>query len=157
MEKIKEIYYNFITFFRNLKLFWKVLRNYHWWDYQHVIDANIVMFKDMAEHFEKEGTHISNKKVAANIRELVGLLEKDIETEAYEKTKSIEDIDKRSLKEGSMIDNHKKKIARLLFGPTYKQRCVQQDKVRQAIEQGMTQEEAILKYIDYSGIENWWD
>lgn len=157
MEKIKEIYYNFITFFRNLKLFWKVLRTYHWWDYQYVIDANIVMFKDMAEHFEKEGTHISNKKVAANIRELVELLEKDIETEAYEKYKSIEDIDKRSFKERSMIDNHKKKIARLLFGPTYKQRCAQQDKVRQAIEQGMSQEEAILKYIDYSGIENWWD
>ena len=157
MKKIKEIYYSFTTFFRNLKLFWKVLRNYHWWDYQHVIDANIVMFKDMAEHFENEGSHISNKKVAANIRELVKLLEKDIETEAYEKCKSIEDINKRSFKEGAMIDKHKKSIARLLFGPTYKQQCIQQDKMIQAIEQGMSQEEAILKHIDYTGIENWWD
>lgn len=153
MERIR----NIATFFRNLKLFWKILRTYHWWDYQHVIDANIVMFKDMAEHFEKEGSHISNKKVAANIRELVGLLEKDIEIEAYEKFKHIKDTNEYSKLERAMIDNHKKKIARLLFGPTYKQRCVQQDKVRQAIEQGMTQEEAILKYIDYSGIENWWD
>ena len=157
MERIRELYYNITTFFRNLKLFWKVLRTYHWWDYQYVINANIVMFRDMAEHFEKEGTHISNQKVADNIRELVKLLEKDIEAEAYEECKSIEDLNERNFQESLIIDEHKDKIVRLLFGPTYGEQQIQRARMRYAVEHGMSQEEAILKYIDYSGIENWWD
>ena len=93
MGRIRKFYYKVKTFFRNLKLFWNVLWTYHWWDYQYIVDANIVMFKDMAEHFEKDGTTCGREKIAENIRQLVALLEKDIDSEAWEEAEKNANID----------------------------------------------------------------
>lgn len=117
MGRIRRYYYKIKTFFRNLKLFWKVLWTYHWWDYQYLIDANIVMLKDMAEHFEEKGTHVNHKHIASTIREIVELLETDIDNEAYEKFKHIKDYTERGRQENLMIDAHKDKIIKLLLGP----------------------------------------
>jgi hypothetical protein len=158
MEKIKEIYYSFTTFFRNLKLFWKVLRNYHWWDYQHVINANIVMFKDMAEHFEKDGTTYGREKIAENIKQLVELLEKDIDNEAWEEAEKNTNVDDKIAYYKVAKWEHKKKITRILIGPDLEEQIKIEQRINNAIESdGMTADDAILKYRDYSGIEKWWD
>lgn len=158
MGGIRRYYYNVKTFFQNLKLFWKVLWTYHWWDYQHVIDANIVMFKDMAEHFEKDGNTCGREKIAENIRQLVELLEKDIDSEAWEKAEKNANTDDKIAYYKVAIWEHKKKIARILMGPDLGEQVKIEARINNAIRfEGMTPEDARLKYDDYTGIERWWD
>ena len=157
MEGIKRYYYNIKNFFRNLKLFWNVICNYRWWDYQHVIDANIVMFKDMAEHFEKDGNTCGCEKIAENIRQLVELLEKDIDSEVWEETKNNNYDDRVAYYKAAKWE-HKKKIARILMGPDLGEQVKIEARINNAIRfEGMTPEDARLKYDDYTGIRRWWD
>lgn len=158
MEGIRRYYYKIKTFFRNLKLFWNVLWTYHWWDYQYIVDANIVMFKDMAEHFEKDGTTYGREKIAENIRQLVELLEKDIDSEAWEEAEKNANIDDKIAYYKSVKWEHKKKIARILMGPDLGEQVKIEARINNAIRfEGMTPEDARLKYDDYTGIERWWD
>ena len=158
MERIRKFYYNIKTFFRNLKLFWKVLWTYHWWDYQYLINVNIVMFKDMAEHFEKDGTTCGREKIAENIRQLVELLEKDIDDEAWEEAEKNTNIDDKIAYYKAAIWEHKKKIARILMGPDLGEQVKIEARINNAIRfEGMSPEDARLKYDDYTGIRRWWD
>ena len=158
MEGIRRYYYKIKTFFRNLKLFWKVLWTYHWWDYQYLINVNIVMFKDMAEHFEKDGTTCGREKIAENIRQLVALLEKDIDSEAWEEAEKNTNVDDKIAHYKSAIWKHKKKIARILMGPDLGEQVKIEARINNAIRfEGMSPEDARLKYDDYTGITRWWD
>ena len=158
MGRIRKFYYNIKTFFRNLKLFWKVLWTYHWWDFQYVINVNIVMFKDMAEHFEKDGTTCGREKIAENIRQLVALLEKDIDNEAWEEAEKNTNIDDKIAYYKVAKWEHKKKIARILMGPDLGEQAKIEARINNAIRfEGMSPEEARLKYDDYTGIKRWWD
>lgn len=158
MERFRRYYYKIKTFFRNLKLFWKVLWTYHWWDYQYVIDVNIVMFKDMAEHFEKDGTTCGREKIAENIRQLVELLEKDIDSEAWEEAEKNFNVDDRIAYSKAAKWEHKKKIARILMGPDLGEQVQIEARINNTIRfEGMTPEDARLKYDDYTGIRRWWD
>ena len=95
METIKEIWYNMIKawynlkwffhninlkwFFHNIKVFWKILWKYRDWDYAYLIDVNTVCLTQLANRIEKgnEDKRVSSKKVA-KIRELITLLNRDI-------------------------------------------------------------------------------
>ena len=158
MGRIRKFYYKVKTFFRNLKLFWNVLWTYHWWDYQYIVNVNIVMFKDMAEHFEKDGTTCGREKIAENIRQLVTLLEKDIDSEAWEEAEKNANIDDKIAYYKSAIWEHKKKIARILMGPDLGEQVKIVARINNAIRfEGMSPEDARLKYDDYTGIKRWWD
>ena len=158
MGRIRKFYYKIKTFFRNLKLFWKVLWTYHWWDYQYLINVNIVMFKDMAEHFEKDGTTCGREKIAENIRQLVALLEKDIDNEAWEEAEKNTNVDDKIAYYKSAIWEHKKKIARILIGPDLGEQMQIEARINNAIRfEGISPEDARLKYDDYTGIKRWWD
>ena len=158
MGRIRKFYYKVKTFFRNLKLFWNVLWTYHWWDYQYIVNVNIVMFKDMAEHFEKDGTTCGREKIAENIRQLVTLLEKDIDSEAWEEAEKNANIDDKIAYYKSAIWEHKKKIARILMGPDLGEQVKIEARINNAIRfEGMSPEDARLKYDDYTGIKRWWD
>ena len=158
MEGIRRYYYNVKTFFRNLKLFWDVLWTYHWWDYQYIIDANIVMFKDMAEHFEKDGTTCGHEKIAENIRQLVELLEKDIDSEAWEEAEKNTNVDDKIAYYKVAKWEYKKKIARILMGPDLEEQAKIEERINNAIRfEGMSTKDALLKYDDYTCIKRWWD
>ena len=123
-----------------------------------MIDANIVMFKDMAEHFEKDGTTCGREKIAENMRQLVELLEKDIDNEAWEEAEKNTNIDDKIAYYKSVKWEYKKKIARILMGPDLEEQVQIEARINNAIRfEGMSPEDAMLKYDDYTGIKRWWD
>jgi hypothetical protein len=116
------------------------------------------MFKDMAEHFEKDGTTYGREKIAENIRQLVELLEKDIDNEAWEEAEKNTNIDDKIAYYKVAKWEHKKKIARILMGPDLGEQVKIEARINNAIRfEGMSPEDARLKYDDYTGIRRWWD
>ena len=178
METIKEIWYNMMTawynlkwFFHNIKVFWKILWKYRDWDYAYLIDVNTVCLTQLANRIEKgnEDKWASSKKVA-KIRELITLLNRDIEDEYLIKYK--EQISKgkttyRKVFEQAEIEKRKnaKAMFQILLGQDPKKF---NEKYKKALEQLKTEHpetdttkignyDVWVQLFDGSGIESWWD
>lgn len=146
-----------ITFFKNVKLFFKILCTYQWWDYKFLIEVNITLLKDMAKRHKENGISTASQSISNTINMLVSLLEKDIHTEARNLTKDITDLKDRQTKYENILWDHKYKIAKLLIGHSPKEEQEIEYKIEKAIKEGMSYEEAKLKYYDYFGLDKWWD
>ena len=53
--------YQVIRFFRNLKIYWKILRNDEWWDYAYVYDLLEVKLESMLEHWGKDTHYVGDR------------------------------------------------------------------------------------------------
>ena len=178
METIKEIlddmvraWYNLKWFFHNIKVFWKILWKYRDWDYAYLIDVNTVCLTQLANRIEKgnEDKRASSKKVA-KIRELITLLNRNIEDEYLIKYK--EQISKgkttyQKVFEQAEIEKRKnaKAMFQILLGQDPKKF---NEKYKKALEQLKTEHpetdttkignyDVWVQLFDGSGIESWWD
>lgn len=178
MKKIQEIWanmktawYNLKWFFHNIRVFWEILWKYRDWDYAYLIDVNTVCLTQLANRIEKgsEDKRASSKKVA-KIRELIDLLNRDVEEEylaKYEEQIRKGKIPYRKVIEKVEIEKRKniKAMFQIILGQDPKKF---NEKYKKELEQLKTEPpetdtnkinnyDVWVQLFDGSGIESWWD
>lgn len=168
--KIQDFFYNLKWFFRNLKNFRKQLWNFRSWDYSFAIDMFICCLQQLANSIEEghKDKRSVTKKVE-KIRELIDLLQHDIDDDLYNVYRTMKDegfdsslINKECNK---VYHDYCKKIFEIIEGQnTY----VLSEKVNKILKKkypdkelkDIPQEEwheEYIKLFDGSGYSGWWD
>lgn len=171
-DNLKTAWYNLKWFFHNIKVFWKTLWEYRDWDYAYLIDVNTVCLTQLANRIEKgfEDKRSASKKVA-KIRELIALLNRDVEDEyltKYEEQVAKGEITYKEVFEQAEIEKRKnaKSMFQIILGQDPKKF---DEKYRKALENFKTEHPEIdktkmednydiwVQIFDGSGIESWWE
>lgn len=168
-DNLKTTWYNLEWFFHNLKVFWKTLWNYRDWDYEYLIDVNTVCLTQLANRIERgdEDPRSASKKVE-KIRELVTLLNRDIEDEFL--TKYEKQIEKGEMTYQQVFDEaeiEKRKNAKAMFRIVLGQ---DPEKFRKKYDEALEKHakenpefgkdnfyEVWSQLFDGTGIESWWE
>lgn len=170
LYKVSDFFYDLKWFFRNLKNFKKQLWNFRSYDFAFVIDMLICSLKQLADSIENgHEEECSKVKKVAKIRELIDLLQHDIDDDMHDVYKTMKDKDTDSAlinKECNKVyHDYCKKIFEIIEGQnTY----TLSEKVNKILKKKHPDKE--LKNIPYSewydewvnqfdgsGYTGWWD
>lgn len=168
--KVQDFFYNIKWFFINIMNFRKQLWNFRSYDFSFVIDMLVCCLQQLADSIENghEEERSASKKVA-KIRELIYLLQNDIDDDLYNvyKTMKDESIDSSLINKecNKVYHDYCKKIFEIIEGQnTY----ILSEKVNKILKKkypdkelkDIPQEEwheEYIKLFDGSGYSGWWD
>lgn len=168
--KVQDFFYNLKWFFRNLKNFRKQLWNFRSYDFSFAIDMLVCCLQQLADAIENghEEERSATKKVA-KIRELIDLLQHDIDDDMYNvyRTMKDEDIDSALINKecNKVYHDYCKKIFDIIEGQnTY----ILSENVNEILQKKYPDKELKdiphnewydewVKNFDGSGYNGWWD